>query len=328
MLETYAARNKGNRILTDGGGKFKQERWLKMEGKKITAPNDKLTKALFTLSAGEYEECIKGRPYLLEEGKIYDKEKRGKIPVITTLKIAIDEDKATVENYKPLDMFDRAVLTACISEFENGNRLTTPANIYRIISGKRVEHNPTKKQADEIMASVRKLSSTGIFIDMKDVCAKFKYNGGEPHTFSRFVPILPCETGEGIFHGNICEVIKLRGEYGTPLMKIAKMKKQFLTFDGALLNVGERHCTRDTAAVVFYTATRVFESIKAATSKRTTPPRRTITIDDILEKCRLTGATAYRRKAAYAAAEDFLRRLKEKRIIRKCDAEFMMKITF
>ena len=87
VLETYAARNKGNRILTDGGGKFKQERWLKMEGKKITAPNDKLTKALFTLSAGEYEECIKGRPYLLEEGKIYDKEKRGKIPVITTLKI-------------------------------------------------------------------------------------------------------------------------------------------------------------------------------------------------------------------------------------------------
>ena len=295
--------------------------------KKITAPNDKLTKALFTLSAGEYEECIKGRPYLLEEGKIYDKEKRGKIPVITTVKISFLKGTAE-EIHKPLDMFDRAVLTACISEFENGNRLTTPANIYRIISGKKVEQDSTKKQADEIMASVRKLSSTCIYVDMEEAFNKFNYNNeGKPLKFNGFSQILPCEIGEGVFHGKACEVIKLQ-EYGTPLMKIAKMKGQFLTFDGALFDGGRRHCTRDTAAVVFYTATRVFESIKAATSKRTTPPRRTITIDDILEKCRLTGATAYRRKAAYAAAEDFLRRLKEKRIIRKCDAEFMMKITF
>lgn len=54
--------------------------------------------------------------------------------VFSTYKLVLNDDEC--DGSDPLNEFDRAVLSVCISEWEVGNRHTTPAIILRGLTGK------------------------------------------------------------------------------------------------------------------------------------------------------------------------------------------------
>ena len=234
--------------------------------KRIEA-NDKFTEKLFSMPAHTYQKLITdGSTFNLIE--VTNHKKFGEIIspfCIELINGYLDES--------PLTQFDRAVLAACISEWVNDNEYTTPNIIYRHITGKDESNDdPTPEQRDAILKSIDKLMCTQITIDMTDVCEKLKYNNGK--AFKRKATLLP-----SIFNGQESTVIHILIE--PPLLNIARLKEQILTYDEKLLDVPNQRNTLDVIAVKNYTLQRIQE-IKS--HKMTA----VITFDDILKKCRLS----------------------------------------
>ena len=240
--------------------------------KRIEA-NDKFTEKLFSMPAHTYQKLITdGSTFNLIE--VTNHKKFGEIIspfCIELINGYLDES--------PLTQFDRAVLAACISEWVNDNEYTTPNIIYRHITGKDESNDdPTPEQRDAILKSIDKLMCTQITIDMTDVCEKLKYNNGK--AFKRKATLLPSIYDEGILiNGQESTVIHILIE--PPLLNIARLKEQILTYDEKLLNVPNQRNTLDVIAVKNYTLQRIQE-IKS--HKMTA----VITFDDILKKCRLS----------------------------------------
>lgn len=247
---------------------------------KIIAPNDKQTKRLFSYSENDYKFLLNGGTMDVTESKT--------APVDSPLKLKLSTSpNPTEEMFKALDEFDRAVLSACISEWLAGNKVTTPAVIFRAVCGKSTAYlqSPTEKQVNEILKSVNKMAVALISSDMSKVCEKFGYNGGKPLKID-FTPILPCRLEDGIFNHNPTRLIKLTAE--SPILRIAKAKGQLVTFDKALLNGGKIHNTRLAIAAKFYCLLRVLESIAHCSNLKPL-----ITFADIYEKCRISDSSGF-----------------------------------
>lgn len=234
--------------------------------------NDKLAESIFYYGDIFYEQ-------LITSGKrvpIVEKSNHRKYgSIVTTVGLSLINDYT---NTKPLSQYDRSVLAACISEWEFGNKYTTPNIIYRHLTGKnKSSDTPEPSQSAAILESIRKLMGVGISIDMSDTSETLKYKNCSH--LVRTNPILPImydsvtlTTGQkSIFIHFLAE---------SPILTVAKSKKQLLTYDLKLLNVPKQHNSVDTIAVKNYVLHRIIE-IKA---HRLTP---TITFDDVFEKCRL-----------------------------------------
>jgi hypothetical protein len=243
-------------------------------------PNDKITKKIFEFSDEDFAKVLKVKAYSVNEGM----DQKGAV-IITPIKLESQQSDA-----QPPNQFDRAVFTACVSEYDAGNTQLTPAIIYRAITGKR-EHfqTPTPKQAVEILESVLKMSSLRFdeSLDAK-LTATFKklgYNNGKPIKI-KDKAILPCEIiNEGNVNGGSAKtLISLTAE--PPLMTIARAKKQLLTVENfkELLDTESANHS-DITAAKFYTMIRIVETLG---SRKLTP---IITFADIFEKCRLQDAT-------------------------------------
>lgn len=128
----------------------------------------------------------------------------------------------------PLTQFDKAVLQSAISEFEQGNKFTTPAILYRALGGYK---NPTDERKKSIMASLEKLSRIRAVIDFSAVNAKYHYTN--KNTFGGF--ILPCEFVTATINGQTTESIHFLGQ--SVLMEVAKWQWQFINCDADLLKV-------------------------------------------------------------------------------------------
>lgn len=196
--------------------------------------------------------------------------------IITTVGLSLINEYTDT---KPLNQYDRSVLAACISEWEVGNRYTTPNIIYRHLTGKtKSTDTPEPAQIDAILESIRKLMSLVISINMSDSCENFGYNNGKP--FQITSSVLPAMyKNDFTVNGQYTTVIYFDRE--SPILTVARIKKQLLTYDLKLLNVPKQHNSVDAIAVKNYVLHRVQE-IKL--HKMTA----TITFDDVFEKCRLT----------------------------------------
>ena len=91
--------------------------------------NDKLTRVIFKLSERGTADLLDGETFHVIEKRNYKKVGH----IRTAYKILNDADYQIL---RPLTQFDRAVLSVCISEWLVGNRCTTPAIIYRALTGK------------------------------------------------------------------------------------------------------------------------------------------------------------------------------------------------
>lgn len=264
---------------------------------KLIVSNDKITKKIFEFSDEDFATVLKVKSYSVNEGNVNG----GK--TVTPIKLESQQSDA-----QPPNQFDRAVFTACASEYDAGNTQLTPAIIYRAITGKRGDfQTPTPKQAVEILESVLKMSSLRFdeSLDAK-LTATFKklgYNKGKPPKIENRV-ILPCEIiNEGNVNGGSAKtLINLTAE--SPLLKIARAKKQLLTVENfrALLDTGEIK-DKVITATKFYTMIRVVETLG---SRKLKP---VITFGDVFEKCHIENKDRMKklrcRNAVVAVMENF-----------------------
>ena len=271
-------------------------------------PNDIFSKRLFNLSNEEYRRAIEERELLT----VVEKKNHRKFgDIISPFRISVKKN-ADFNIFEPLDQFDFAVLCACISEWNKGNRLTTPSVIYRAISGKvgDFDANPSKTQLANILKSVNKLMCTRIGINMTKVCEKLKYNGG--NEFKITSEILPCKyLTETTVNGSETTVISFDRE--SPMWEIAAKVKnhQVLSCDAELLNVPEQKNTRLNVAIKFYVLRRVLEI--CAHRKQMLP---VITLDDIFQKCRLTNAHREIKKRVREIFIEFVEHLQKKKKVK------------
>lgn len=263
-------------------------------------PNSKLMKQVCNLSDKAYDRAINGTERSVIEKRNH--KKFGKVK--TPYKIHNNGD-----NTEPLNEFDRAVFNVCNSEFDAGNRDTTPSIIYRSLTGKigDSDANPSKNQRAAIMTSLLKLMSTLIWIDDEDTNEKLKY---APTDVSRkWRNILYAGIDEKTVNGQDATVIHLYRE--SPLMTIADARNQIIRYDASLLDVPHQQNTPMNITLKNYVMNRVHE-IKLH-PKQLAP---TLTFDDIFEKARITNASRDTKMNARNAVKTFFDHLQTKGVIK------------
>ena len=241
---------------------------------KRLVPNFKLVKVTQKMGSELYTDIVNGK----RKGGVVEKKNHKKHGDIVSVYTVTNADG--YDNTDPLNVTDYAVLSVCASEYDVGNRYTTVAIILRGLIGKVGNQNvrPRPDQYNAIINSLKKLMFTGIEIDLSVTNAELNYGGKEKITSA----LLPAKIVETSINGKIVDdVIYFLDE--SPLMEIARARKQILTYDAELLNVPNQNNTLLVIAVKNYVIIRVLE-IKL---HKLTP---TLTFGDIFEKCRIANA--------------------------------------
>ena len=267
-------------------------------------PNCKLVKTINNLPTDKFSNMIvEGNERKIREVKNH--KKFG--DVFSTYKLVLNDEEC--DGSDPLNEFDRAVLSVCISEWEVGNRHTTPAIILRGLTGKTGVKGKGKIHKDQyaaIINSVKKMMSIIIEIDLSDVNEKLNYNDGKQQKITS--AILPAYFITDSINGQpIEDVIYFDRE--SPIMKISRDRKQLLTFDMALLDVTNQNNTPLNITAKNYVLCRILE-IKL---HRLTP---TITFTDIFSKCRIENAANDKKADVRNSIIKFLEHLKAQGVIR------------
>lgn len=104
--------------------------------------NDKLSETIYYFDGEFYERLVKSS----KKTQIIEKANHKKFgDIVTTVGLSLINDYTDT---KPLNQFDRAVFAACVSEWEIGNRYTTPNIIFVTLLEKQKAMkipNPIKK---------------------------------------------------------------------------------------------------------------------------------------------------------------------------------------
>lgn len=273
--------------------------------KVIYFPNDRLSKRIATLTEDDFLEMSSGGLRNLVELK--EHRRFGKI--VSPFRI-YDEERSSVTLSEPVEQFDFDLLCVAISEYRKGNCYITPGIIYRALTGKvnrGADAEPTKDQLAAIMHSVEKLMFLKLRINMTDYCEKLNRNGGR--SFEILSALLPAQRiTETTINGKVSTVIKLIAE--PPLWQIARVKKQFMSFDAELLDVPNQQNTKMSIELKNYVLRRLVE-IKA--HKQLAP---TLTFADIFDKCSLQRSSKQRKSVARGIISTFLDHLKARNFIR------------
>ena len=245
---------------------------------KRLVPNFKLCKVISHLSKEQYERMVVDG----KQRKILEKRNHKRYgEVVTVYKISNADG---FDNTDPLNEFDYAVLSVCISYLADGIEHITPAMIYRGLTGKVSKGGKGKmtiEQRDAILSSVKKLMGTIIEIDESETNPALNYGKDRaPITCSA---ILPAYFVEKTVNGQDTTVIYFDRE--SPLMIIARDRKQLLIYDVSLLDVPGVQNSWMNIMLKNYSLRRVAEN--KAHSKQMAS---TLTFPDIFEKCGIENA--------------------------------------
>ena len=244
-------------------------------------PNDKATKMLFSRNAEQYEWMLNGKNRTFTEKKSNPDKGKKKADIVTSYSV---KNVDGYDNKEPLNEFDRAVLSACISEFVVGNMFTTYNIIFRALIG-RVGDNlayPTDKQKAAIQNSVDKLMFTEYTSDAKDSLKKMKYENGDELTIEKSA-VLPCFRVKAIINGQTINAIFFNCE--SPIFTVADFKNQVIHYETKLLDTPNKENDIHIITVKNYVMRRALEIVN---HKNLTP---SITFDDVFTKCNLTDAS-------------------------------------
>ena len=266
--------------------------------KQRIVPNFKLAKVMNNLSQEKYDRMvIDGNSRKIVEKKNH--KKHG--DVITTYKISNADG---YDNTDPLTEFDRAILSVCASNWDEGNYFVTPAVILRGLTGKiGIGGNGKihKEQRIAIMNSIIKLMSTIIWIDDSDVNEQLNY--ADTNNSKKCSAILPAYFVEKTINGQEATIIYFDRE--SPLMEMARARKQLLTYDVSLLDVPNQNNTSMNITIKNYAMNRIQE-IKL---HKLNP---ILTFADVFKKCRIDNASADTKMNARNVLIKFFEHLKSK----------------
>lgn len=244
----------------------------------IVSPNDKLTKILFSLSTDEYFDALqKGISIAVTETTI-----RGK-KIQTHFKL---NGGGLAALKRPLNEYDRAIFDVCNSAQTANFIGITRDSLFRALTGSG-HRSPRPNQANAILESLKRLMIV-IEIDFSLTRDKMpKYNSVKPILIS---PILPCRILHNILvNGQLTSIIKFTDE--SPLMTIARAKKQIITSLISLRDIANQNNTPLVIMIKSYLIRRVLEIIL----HNMTP---TITFDDLFKHCELFNANRFQQRDA------------------------------
>lgn len=267
-------------------------------------PNDKHTKTFFSLSDDKYMQLVEGK----RTRQITEMSSHKKFGEILTPYQIINQ--AGYINHSPLDQFDRAVLSVCVSEYYAGNHYTTPAIIYRGLTGKvnkMTDAMPSKNQLAAILNSIIKLMSTIIDTDKTDVNSKLNYRGSSNPLGVKPSSILPCHAAEVTINGKDTYVICFDRQ--SPIMETAFERRQILTYDVTLLDIPGQNNSPMNITIKNYAMRRVLESIAH------TQMHPVLTFDDLFETCRLENVDKKTKLRAREFLLSFFEHLQNKNVI-------------
>ena len=283
---------------------------------KIVSCNDKLTKNVFSLSPDEYFDVLKnGISVAVTETILRGK----KIQTHFTL------NGGGIATFKrPLNEYDRAIFDVCNSaRVANFIGITRDSLFRALVGGKNNNSRPTPSQAIAIFESLKRLM-TVIEIDFSLTRDKMpKYKDIPDKIIS---PILPCRILHNVLvNGQRTTIVRFTDE--SPLMTIARVKKQIITFPVALRDVTNQNNTPLVIMIKSYVIRRVFEIV----AHNMTP---TITFDDLFKHCELINATRKQKQDARKIVISVMENLKSEGIIKsfaltkKGDSYYSISITF
>lgn len=239
-------------------------------------PNFKLCKVIYNLDQEQYDRMAIDD----KQRKILEKKNFKKYgDLITVYRISNTDDR---ESSDPLNEFDYAVYSVCVTYFDKGYRCITFAMIYRALTGKTTKDGKGKVPHDlrnAIILSLKKLIGTVIEIEDSSVNSAFNYDD-EANKCSF---ILPAHFLDAIVNGKDASVIYF--DRISPLMEIATNRKQLLTYDIALLDVPTVRNTFMNITLKSYVMRRVCEI------KLHKQLRNIITFRDVFDKCRIDEAS-------------------------------------
>lgn len=266
--------------------------------KQRIVPNCKLCKVIHNLTPDEYDYMVVGgkkrRIIEMRHHKRY-----GEINALYKISNAADYD-----NTDPLTEFDRAVLSVCVSNFTVGNSCVTPAVILRGLTGKTSKGGKGKvnpEQLDAILFSVKKLMNT--VIDLDDTQPNEYLEYGTKKSAIICSALLPAYIArDTTINGQAAYIIGFDRE--SPLMQVARERKQILTYEAELLDVPGQHNTWMNIALKNYAMSRIQE-IKLHKMHRT------LTFDDLFAKTRITDADNKTKMDARNALVKFFEHLQE-----------------
>ena len=264
--------------------------------KQLWVPNFKLAKNIRNHDDNEYQKLLDGI-----KGGAIEKNQHGKEckRIVSTYKITNSDD---CDNTDPLSEFDRAVLSVCAANFELGNKDVSIGIIYRGLTGKKgSDARPYSNQYAAIESSIIKLMGTIIEINDIEAIKAFGYGDRTQIIVSA---ILPAHYDKTVtFNGQ--EILTVHFDRVSPLMILAKERKQILTFDSELFNVPYQQNTVMNITLKFYVMCRVQE-IKL--HRRSLRP--ILTIEDIFEKARILNSHNQIKSNARDTVKVFLEHLK------------------
>ena len=262
----------------------------------VISPNDKLIKTLFNLSTNEYYDAIQNNISIAVTETIISGKK-----IQTHFKLN-GGGFATLK--RPFNEYDRAVFDICNSAREEGFFGLTRDSLFRALTGSG-HRSPRSNQAATIIESLKRLM-TVIEINFSQTRNKIpKYNSVKPKLIS---PILPCIILDNVLvNGQLTSLIKFTDE--SPLMTVARVKKQIITSPVALREINNQNSTPLVIMIKSYVIRRVLEIIL----HNLTP---TITLADVFKHCDLIKANKWQQQDARKIIFCIMENLKSKGVIK------------
>lgn len=246
--------------------------------KRIIAPCDKLSQVVFDLTAEEFTDLVdKNTNFEIVEGK-----KKGK-EVITPFCLALLKD---YKDKLPPDAFTREVFIYAASAFEQGFNAVSISMTFDAMTGGEEKFRVYKEQHDAIVEAFKKLDAIRISVDLEATFKAFpKYGKNYTGKFRISGSLLPCKFIETKINGQTTTVIKILDE--SPLMTVAKAKKQLVTYDITPLAIAGQHNTKQVVTIKNYLLRRI-KLIKA--DKRKVGLNNSILFETIYRQCGLADA--------------------------------------
>ena len=229
------------------------------------------------------------------------------------------------DNTDPLNEFDYAVFSACLSYFDKGDSCISLGIIYRAMTGKTTEGGKRKvppEIREFILLSLKKLIGTVIEIDDAQVNSAFDYVKSGSKKCSA---ILPAHFDETLINGKDTTVVFF--DRISPLMEIAKQRKQILSYSPTLLDAPNIRNSSMNIMLKNYALRRVLEIIAHNMTA-------TLTFGDIFEKCRIEDANHDKKCDARNNLIKFFEHLKNESVIKdfiitkKRNAFYSIKFTY
>lgn len=250
---------------------------------KMIVPCDKLSEQPFDLTADEYADIIKNRKRCgcVEKNKDKDGKK-----VITSYWLELCEGYVDM---KPLVPFHREVLFTCISFFEQGFDVITYSMILDALTGGGEKRHVSSNQYDAIRDAIDKLMKTAIKIDLSrlfDAMPKYQKNHkGDSAVLAG--AILPCKYLETEINGQKTLTLKMLDE--SPLMTLAKIKKQLIAYENAPLAIAGQNNTPQVMTLKAYLLRRI-NLIERGMNK-------SIRFDTIYQQCGIDASRSIKQNA-------------------------------